>query len=68
MEAQVPRAAFASGSERRDALSARGDKYDAMRCRKNPRDALSVRTLPFFPPEVYVLNIVDIGIFNINIA
>ena len=23
---------------------------------------------PIFPPEVYVLNIVDIGIFNINIA
>ena len=45
MGAQVPRAAFASTSERRDALSVRGDTNCAMRCRKKPRDALSVRTL-----------------------
>src|SRR5512135_3114721 len=43
MGAQVPRAAFAATSERRDALSVRGDKTRAMRCRKKPRDALSVR-------------------------
>src|SRR5512142_422319 len=43
MGAQVSRAAFAATSERRDALSVRGDKTRAMRCRKKPRDALSVR-------------------------
>jgi len=40
----MPRAAFASTSELRDALSVRGDKNYAMRCRKKQRDALSVRT------------------------
>src|SRR5512135_546600 len=55
IRARVPRAAFASTSELRDALSVRGDKNSTMRCRKKLRDPLSVRTCQIAELSVAVL-------------